>query len=121
MIHVSSEPGSNSTIFLATYDQIKNFIEDAYLLFLGKLKNKSYYAIDLSKSNKDFDKTAFPNCKFIDLRSIAQSISPEDTGILAQAKSMVEWNSSNIFVPDVKVPDLKLLMQVAKKFAKIVT
>ena len=84
------------------------------MLFLGKLKNKSYYAIDLSKSNKDFDKTAFPNCKFIDLRSIAQSISPEDTGILAQAKSMVEWNSSNIFVPDVKVPDLKLLMQVAK-------
>ena len=66
LIHVSSEPGSNSTIFLATYDQIKNFIEDAYLLFLGKLKNKSYYAIDLSKSNKEFDKTAFPNCKFID-------------------------------------------------------
>ena len=118
LIHVSSEPGSNSTIFLATYDQIKNFIEDAYLLFLGKLKNKSYYAIDLSKINKDFDKTAFPNCKFIDLRSIAQSISPEDTGILAQAKSMVEWNSSNIFCTRCESSRLETVDAGCKKICK---
>ena len=36
---------------------------------------------------------AFKNdSKFIDLRSIAQNLSAEDTGILAQAKSIIDWN-----------------------------
>jgi len=45
LIHVSSEPGSNSTIFLATYDQIKNFIchEVFYFYFSGFMEVIIYH------------------------------------------------------------------------------
>ena len=97
LIQVSKEPGSNSTIYLAKFDSIKKHFEACQVIFLGEIKSIKYYAIDITKERSHFDIEIFIGCKFIDLRSIAQSLSPEDTGILAQAKSMVEWNAANIF------------------------
>jgi NADH pyrophosphatase NudC (nudix superfamily) len=97
LIQVSKEPGSNSTIYLAKFDSIKKHFEACQIIFLGEMKNIKYYAIDITKQRTHFDIEILIGCKFIDLRSIAQSLSPEDTGILAQAKSMVEWNAVNIY------------------------
>ena len=79
------------------------------------MKSIKYYAIDITKERSHFDIEVFIGCKFIDLRSIAQSLSPEDTGILAQAKSMVEWNAVNIFCSRCENSKLKTVDAGSKK------
>ena len=76
LIQVSKEPGSNSTIYLAKFESIKKHFEACQIIFLGEMKNIKYYAIDITKERSHFDIEVFIGCKFIDLRSIAQSLSP---------------------------------------------
>ena len=116
LIQVSKEPGSNSVIYLAKFDSIKKHFEACQIIFLGEMKTVKYYAIDITKERSHFDIEVFIGCKFIDLRSIAQSLSPEDTGILLKPN---QWWSGMLlifFVLGVKIQNSKPSMLALKKF-----
>ena len=96
LINPSSDHSKNSEIKLFNFSQLDNLIEKAqYLVFLGQNEGKSFFAVDLSNIEQiKENKNIMGESKFIDVRSIAPNLSSESTGILAQAKSMISWNST---------------------------
>ncbi len=65
-------------------------------LLLGVRAEAAHFALDIS---------ALPEAprenfgKFIDVRSIAPQLSPGDAGILAQARSLIDWHARHGFCP----------------------
>jgi len=118
LINPNKNPSSDSEIKFFTFEEIKKFInESTYLVFLGFLVKKAFFAIDLShiKTIKE-NKELLGESKFIDVRSIAPNLTIENSGILAQAKSMLEWNNTYVYCS--KCPGIKLEFKDAgyKKF-----
>ena len=96
LINPSSDHSKNSEIKLFDFNQLDNLLEKAqYLVFLGQNEGKSFFAVDLSNIEQiKENKNIMGESKFIDVRSIAPNLSSENTGILAQAKSMISWNNA---------------------------
>ncbi len=90
LIKVSSDTSIKSQIRYFSSDQVKGHLDSQLVIFLGQYSDHNYFAINLEN---DLSPDLYKNdSKFIDLRSIAQNLSAEDTGILAQAKSIIDWN-----------------------------
>ena len=115
LIRVSREPGKNSKIYLAHFNKVEKYLDKSYTVFLGRLENQIYYAIDTGGQKETVSISEFDEGKFIDLRSIAQSISPEETGILAQAKSMMDWNRSHQYCSKCESSKLRIIDSGCKK------
>lgn len=90
LIKVSSDTSIKSQIRYFSSDLVKGHLDSQLVIFLGQHSGHNYFAINLEN---DLSPDLYKNdSKFIDLRSIAQNLSAEDTGILAQAKSIIDWN-----------------------------
>ena len=68
-------------------------------VFLGLIDENIYYAIDLNEEINENSRLEerLLDAKFIDLRSIAPSLNNKSAGVIAQAKSIFEWNKSVIY------------------------
>jgi len=108
LIIPNQNPSNNSEIKFLNFNQISNLINNkTYVVFLGLLNNKAYFGVDLSYiENIKENSQLIEGSKFIDVRSIAPNLSTENAGILAQTKSMIEWNSAYVYCS--KCPGAKL-------------
>jgi len=114
LIEISSNSSEKSKIKYFSSNQIKEHLNSELIIFLGQFEQKYYYSINL-EGDLDINLLSDSN-KFIDLRSIAQNLSAEDTGILAQAKSIIEWNLNHKFCSKCSSGKLEIRDMGYKKF-----
>jgi NAD+ diphosphatase len=108
----------NPKIYWLTYQDIKYLLDQKVItIFLGLIGENIYYAIDLKEKNNEPEKleSNLSNAKFIDLRSIAPMINNKSAAVIAQAKSIFEWNKSVIYCTKCKGVELEVLESGYKK------
>ena len=108
----------NPKIYWLTYQDIKYLLDQKVItIFLGLIGENIYYAIDLNEQNNEPEKleSSLSTAKFIDLRSIAPMINNKSAAVIAQAKSIFEWNKSAIYCTKCKGVELEVLESGYKK------
>ena len=117
---IKTDPANrdNPKIYWLTYQDIKYLLDQKVItIFLGLIGENIYYAIDLNEQNNEPEKleSSLSNAKFIDLRSIAPMINNKSAAVIAQAKSIFEWNKSVIYCTKCKGVELEVLESGYKK------
>ena len=117
---IKTDPANrdNPKIYWLTYQDIKYLLDQKVItIFLGLIGENIYYAIDLNEQNNEPEKleSSLSTAKFIDLRSIAPMINNKSAAVIAQAKSIFEWNKSVIYCTKCKGVELEVLESGYKK------
>ena len=117
---IKTDPANrdNPKIYWLTYQDIKYLLDQKVItIFLGLIGENIYYAIDLNEQNNEPEKleSSLSTAKFIDLRSIAPMINNKSAAVIAQAKSIFEWNKSAIYCTKCKGVELEVLESGYKK------
>ena len=100
LIKTDPKNRDNPKIYWLTYQDIRYlFDKEIITVFLGLIDENIYYAIDLNEEINEHSRLEerLLDAKFIDLRSIAPSLNNKSAGVIAQAKSIFEWNKSVIY------------------------
>ena len=117
---IKTDPANrdNPKIYWLSYQDVKYLLDQKVItIFLGLIGENIYYAIDLNEQNNESEKleSSLSNAKFIDLRSIAPMINNKSAAVIAQAKSIFEWNKSVIYCTKCKGVELEVLESGYKK------
>ncbi|MDP7239673.1 MAG: NAD(+) diphosphatase [Dehalococcoidia bacterium] len=83
-------------------DELRRLRIDSVPLFLGQMGNRmsqaSFFAVDISDHKKAAQAlTDTGSYQFMDARTVTKYVSGEDSGIVAQARSQVNWHNRNGF------------------------
>lgn len=88
--------GEYKLVLLNNNDLKELGIEYSSALFLGTLDSKAYFVLDISNDSvlaTEFDDKN--KRQFLDVRAAGGILSGEQSGILAQAKSQIDWHRKN--------------------------
>jgi NAD+ diphosphatase len=77
--------------------QLSNIKMEANRVFLGLINEIAYFAVDILKSETIAPILDSPEICFTDCRIAAMSLPQEQTGMLAQARSQLEWHRKHQF------------------------
>jgi NAD+ diphosphatase len=67
-------------------------------VFLGLLGETAHFTVDISAQNKAVAELSNGNgYRFVDARSVTEILSGPDSGIVAQARSQINWHNRNGF------------------------
>lgn len=92
------QPGETLAIGWLEYADVAEYLAAGNWILLGLQDDTAYFAVDVSAAGPKRADAPFKELgKWIDVRSAATSASGPDAGILAQARSMLNWHDRHGF------------------------
>jgi NAD+ diphosphatase len=95
-IPVAGEDASPALAW-ASASQIDALEYEAPVYLLGQLDGRAYYAVDVSALPEPLGALGLEGARYADARGLATRLPPQETGIVAQAKSHVDWHATHGF------------------------
>ena len=81
-----------------SFNELKQIGYDSNPIFLGLLEETAYFAVDISNLDDAVSQLqSSANWKFEDARAAAEMITRPEAGILAQARSQLDWHNRHGF------------------------
>ena len=99
-LNVLVSQGPQNGLGWLSLDDIRQLGIDSSPIFLGLLDRVAYFVVDVSDQEQAIRELSDGDVfRFVDARTVTEFLSGTDSGIVAQARSQVNWHNVNGFCP----------------------